>query len=237
MKEDAISKINKMGKAGSIITIILRIFVILGLVGTIVAALVLAVLPEDTLHIRIAGKANVDVNLASVVGKNAAEEALADIDLSEYGYEKGAELDLEGVSYGIDKLETKGSHILISGNGEMGDFNLRKLVGPLVAVTLHLIMTLITLFFIGALFKAVGKCQSPFEEDVIKKMRMFAYSLIPWVVFSSISDMASKGIFNNRVKFSLSVNFNMVFIVLMILALTYIFQYGAVLQRESDETL
>ena len=34
MKEDAISKINKMGKAGSIITIILRIFVILGLVGS-----------------------------------------------------------------------------------------------------------------------------------------------------------------------------------------------------------
>ena len=125
----------------------------------------------------------------------------------------------------------------MSGNGEMGDFNLRKLVVPLVAVTLHLIMTLITLFFIGALFKAVGKCQSPFEEDVIKKMRMFAYSLIPWVVFSSISDMASEGIFNNRVKFSLSVNFNMVFVVLMILALTYIFQYGAVLQRESDETL
>ena len=233
MKEDAISKINKMGKAGSIITIILRIFVILGLVGTIMAAIVLAVLPEDTLHIRMAGTATIDVNLASVVGKNAAEEALADIDLSE----KGAELDLEGVSYGIDKLETKGSHILMSGNGEMGDFNLRKLVGPLVAVTLHLIMTLITLFFIGALFKAVGKCQSPFEEDVIKKMRMFAYSLIPWVVFSSISDMASEGIFNNRVKFSLSVNFNMVFVVLMILALTYIFQYGAVLQRESDETL
>ena len=235
MKEDAISKINKMGKAGSIITIILRIFVILGLVGTIMAAIVLAVLPEDTLHIRMVGTANIDVDLASVVGKNAAEEALAD--LSEYGYEKGAELDLEGVSYGIDKLETKGSHILMSGNGEMGDFNLRKLVGPLVAVTLHLIMTLITLFFIGALFKAVGKCQSPFEEDVIKKMRMFAYSLIPWVVFSSISDMASEGIFNNRVKFSLSVNFNMVFVVLMILALTYIFQYGAVLQRESDETL
>ena len=86
MKEDAISKINKMGKAGSIITIILRIFVILGLVGTIMAAIVLAVLPEDTLHIRMAGTATIDVNLASVVGKNAAEEALAYIDLSEYGY-------------------------------------------------------------------------------------------------------------------------------------------------------
>ncbi|MFQ9087869.1 MAG: hypothetical protein ACLR6H_14285 [Roseburia sp.] len=125
----------------------------------------------------------------------------------------------------------------MSGNGEMGDFNLRKLVGPLVAVTLHLIMTLITLFFIGALFKAVGKCQSPFEEDVIKKdedVCVFADSVGG---ISSISDMASEGIFNNRVKFSLSVNFNMVFVVLMILALTYIFQYGAVLQRESDETL
>ena len=236
MKEQAISKINKMGKAGSIITIILRIFVILGLVGTIVAAMVLASLPEDTLRIRIAGKANIDVNLAAIVGENEAKNVLADKDLSEYGYEKGSELDLEGVSYGIDKLETEGSHILMSGNGEMGDFNLRKLVGPLVAAALHLVMTLITLFFIGALFKAVEKCQSPFEENVIKKMRMFAYSLIPWVVFSSISDMASQGIFNNR-QFSLSVNFNMVFIVLMILALTYIFQYGAVLQRESDETL
>lgn len=239
MKEQTISKINKMGKAGYIITVILRVFVVLGLIAAIAAAVAVSVLPKDAIRISVTGKADVDVDLASLRGKDRAVSVLKEQDLSEQmeTYGQGGELQLEGVSYAIDQIDAEGSHIIMSGTGEMYDFNLKKTVGPLVAALLYLVMTFITLFFIGALFKALKKCQSPFEEDVIKKMKMLAYSLIPWVVFSSISDTAANGLFNNRINFSLSVNLDMVFIVLLILALAYIFQYGAVLQQESDETL
>lgn len=239
MKEQTISKINKMGKAGYIITVILRVFVVLGLIAAIAAAVAVSVLPKDAIRISVTGKADVDVDLASLLGKDRAVSVLKEQDLSEQmeTYGQGGELQLEGVSYAIDQIDAEGSHIIMSGTGEMYDFNLKKTVGPLVAALLYLVMTFITLFFIGALFKALKKCQSPFEEDVIKKMKMLAYSLIPWVVFSSISDTAANGLFNNRINFSLSVNLDMVFIVLLILALAYIFQYGAVLQQESDETL
>lgn len=239
MKEQTISKINKMGKAGYIITVILRVFVVLGLIAAIAAAVAVSVLPKDAIRISVTGKADVDVDLASLLGKDRAVSVLKEQDLSEQmeTYGQGGELQLEGVSYAIDQIDAEGSHIIMSGTGEMYDFNLKKTVGPLVAALLYLVMTFITLFFIGALFKALKKCQSPFEENVIKKMKMLAYSLIPWVVFSSISDTAANGLFNNRINFSLSVNLDMVFIVLLILALAYIFQYGAVLQQESDETL
>lgn len=239
MKEQTISKINKMGKAGYIITVILRVFVVLGLIAAIAAAVAVSVLPKDAIRISVTGKADVDVDLASLLGKDRAVSVLKEQDMSEQmeTYGQGGELQLEGVSYAIDQIDAEGSHIIMSGTGEMYDFNLKKTVGPLVAALLYLVMTFITLFFIGALFKALKKCQSPFEEDVIKKMKMLAYSLIPWVVFSSISDTAANGLFNNRINFSLSVNLDMVFIVLLILALAYIFQYGAVLQQESDETL
>ncbi len=239
MKEQTIGKINKMGKAGYIITVILRVFVVLGLIAAIAAAVAVSVLPKDAIRISVTGKADVDVDLASLLGKDRAVSVLKEQDLSEQmeTYGQGGELQLEGVSYAIDQIDAEGSHIIMSGTGEMYDFNLKKTVGPLVVALLYLVMTFITLFFIGALFKALKKCQSPFEEDVIKKMKMLAYSLIPWVVFSSISDTAANGFFNNRINFSLSVNLDMVFIVLLILALAYIFQYGAVLQQESDETL
>ena len=99
-------------------------------------------------------------------------------------------------------------------------------------------MALVTLFFVGALCKAFRYCESPFEENVIKKMQNLAISLIPWTIISSIAESFVTNLLNvGRFEFGIGVDFNVVLVIALIFVLVYIFKYGAVLQRESDETL
>ena len=83
----------------------------------------------------------------------------------------------------------------------------------------------------------MAQCQTPFEENIIKKLQYLAYSLIPWAFFTSVSDSMTSGMMTGNVQVNVGVNLGMVLVIVIIFALTYIFKYGAVLQQESDETL
>ena len=94
------------------------------------------------------------------------------------------------------------------------------------------------LFFVGALCKAFRYCESPFEENVIKKMQNLAISLIPWTIISAIADSFATSLLDaGSFEFGIGVDMNVVLVIILIFGLVYIFKYGAVLQRESDETL
>lgn len=80
----------------------------------------------------------------------------------------------------LDQFSAEGNTIQISSTGTMtNSVSLRDLGYVLVTAVITIAMTLVSLFFAGFLCKAFKECQSPFEENVIKKMRGFAYSLIP----------------------------------------------------------
>ena len=98
-------------------------------------------------------------------------------------------------------------------------------------------LLLVGIIFAGRLAKSFRDCESPFEERVIRRMKQFAYSLIPWAVLSSISGSLDQRLWMAGGGLSFDLNVGMIVVVLVILALAYIFQYGAILQRESDETL
>ena len=125
----------------------------------------------------------------------------------------------------------------IAGTMAEYSFTIRDGAWAVVIAAVGLAMTFITLWFVGNLCKAFRDCQSPFEENVIKKMKHVAIALIPWCIISSVSDSTFNSIVSGKPSFSLSVDLGMVLIVLVVLVLVYIFKYGAVLQQESDETL
>ena len=64
MKENYIEKIKKMGKIATVIVNIARVFVIIGMVGVIIAAVVFAVLPKDLCKVNVSGAAEVEVDLS-----------------------------------------------------------------------------------------------------------------------------------------------------------------------------
>ena len=128
----------------------------------------------------------------------------------------------------------------MSGQADTETITMNLSILPMVflAGASNVIMTLVTLFFVGFLCKAFRYCESPFEENVIKKMQNLAISLIPWTIISSIADNFITNLINvGNFELGISIDIKVVLVIILIFVLVYIFKYGAVLQRESDETL
>lgn len=233
MKEQAIQKINKIGKISSIFALIGKIIVGIGLVCTIIGAIICFAIPKDLVEITTAGAMVMDVDftalgvdMAEFQDEEAREEAVAEM--------KESISDEEFTVIDVSMDETGAQ---IAGTMAEYSFTIRDGAWAVVIAAVALAMTFVTLWFVGNLCKAFRDCQSPFEENVIKRMKHLAVALIPWCIISSVSDSTFSSIVSGKPSFSLSVDLGMVLVVLVVLVLVYIFKYGAVLQQESDETL
>lgn len=237
MKENAISKINKMGEIGGIITIFAKILIILGLVFCIGTTILCAVIPEEFLTMKVSGEAAIDMNLASVgMPVDESEIGVMTGDMLEEVYAGNIE-DVAGLDYTVESMTVTEDSMHIKGVAEDFTLSLHSMWKVMLVATLDLGMTLVTLFFVSALCKAFRNCASPFEESVTKKMQNLAISLIPWAFLSSVTESVAESYIAGKPEMSFSIDLNMVLIILLIFVLVYIFKYGAVLQRESDETL
>ena len=233
MKEQAIQKINKIGKISSVFALIGKIVVGAGLVATIIGAIICFAIPKDLVEVTTAGAMVLDVDFTALGGnfselrdEAAKAEALAELEDS---------FSDDGFVASNVSIDENGAQI--AGTMAEYSFTIRDGAWAVLIAAAALGMTFVTLCFASGLCKAFRDCQSPFEENVIKKMKNLAIALIPWCVISSVSDTVFSSIINGKPSFSLSVDLGMVLVVLVVLVLVYIFKYGAVLQQESDETL
>ena len=231
MKEQAIQKINKIGKISNIITLIGKILVGIGLLCAIIGTIICFAIPDSMVKLTTTGNVIMDVDLSSVgvtFSEEELEEARAELEKDMMESEEDyASMDVV--------LTQNGIHLL--GEMDASTFTMRDAAWGALLGAAALLMTFITLCFIGALCKAFRDCQSPFEENVIKKMQNLAYSLIPWTIVSTVANSVSESLTNNHLSIMFSLDLGVVLIVLIVLVLVYIFKYGAVLQQESDETL
>lgn len=236
MKTEAITKINKIGKIGNVITIIARIVAIMVLAFGIAGTIFFAATPKDFLNINVSGDAIVAVDVSSIgwtLSEKEQNDLKADIEEGSLSVSNGtghAELE-------VNSAVVNENGFSLRAYGDMMDFSIHNAFLPALAGCIYLVMTIITLFFVGGLCKAFSTCQSPFEENVITKMKHLAFSLIPWVILSSITNGLMDGFMTGKFNINASINLDTVLVIILIFVLTYIFQYGSVLQQESDETL
>ncbi|MBQ8596528.1 MAG: hypothetical protein IJ409_01940, partial [Lachnospiraceae bacterium] len=222
MKEQAIQKINKIGKISSVFALIAKIVVGMGLVCTIIGAIICFAIPKELVDVTTAGAMVIDLDftalgaeLTELHDEAAREEAVAE--MKESFESEDDEFTVVDVT-----MDETGAQIV----GTMAEysFSIRDGAWAVVIAALALAMTFVTLCFISALCKAFRDCQSPFEENVIKKMRNLAVALIPWCIVSSVSDSTFNSIVNGKPSFSLSVDLGMVLIILVVLVMVYIFK-------------
>lgn len=237
MKTEAIVKINKMGKAGRIITLIAKILCGIALAGTLLGTFSMACMPKDFVQFQVGIQGVAEINLAAI-GQHFSEEDVELINSGKIAESGNMTISTNGGKVTFDQFSVEDDVLTISTNGEtIQKASLHDLVYVLICALLSLTMTMVSLFFAGFLCKAIERCDSPFDENVIVKMRNFAFSLIPWVILSSITNSLISSLMAGNFGMNVSIDLSMLIIVLVILALTYIFKYGAVLQQESDETL
>lgn len=237
-KEVAIAKINKMGKVGCIIAKIMKIILILSVVLVGIAIVILMILPKDIMTFSIVQKAEMTF-APEKLGVKVTDEDINDM-VNSMNNDGDLVFSIGNVhlpDVEMQVVSTENHVVSLAGESEKSTIKLGYLVPMLVVAEVAVIATLISIIFIGKLCKAFKECQSPFEENVIMNMQKFAYSLIPWVILSGLSESMISSVVSGKLEFYLGVNLGVVFIVLIILALAYIFRYGAILQQESDETL
>ena len=238
MKTEAISKINKVGKIGQVICNICKVFLGIGIAATLAASIVLAVMPKDFIQMDVVGSTRIDVNMEAIGRELTAEQ--------EREITNGADQGLSGVvfqegsfGYEISDVSASDNHIYVENEAStLQAYSIHDMVYVTISAFFYAIAAMVSLVFAGRLCKAFAVCGSPFDMDVIGKMRAFAFSIIPWVVLDNLVGNVSRAVFAGKNStYHVSVDLTMLALVLVLFALTYIFRYGAMLQQESDETL
>lgn len=234
-KENAVAKINKYGKIGKIITIILLVFAAIGTCTTIVSGIFLFTMPEDFMVFSIDNVAKLEVDMEKI--DSGISDSDKEMVLKMINDDTSAGFNLGVVRFHLDKAEIIDGKLVATSNGNDTNISMKALGYGVVAVAVALLLAVVSLIFAIRLCKAFEKCETPFEENVIKKMRQFAIALFPWAIYSSAPEYIMRSVLKSSLEMNINIDMNIIFTVLVIFALSTVFKYGAELQRESDETL
>lgn len=128
-----------------------------------------------------------------------------------------------------------------SSTGDMIEFILSEVISYASSI-----LSIAAFFFMQRMATGFRHCDSPFEDDVIRRMKKFAWSLLAWSVVKSLQNLPALWwyLYNPReivhviyIVFTIVVPQLWSIIALSVLFLTKIFRYGADLQKQADETL
>ena len=215
------NKINVFGKVGKIITTIIIVLLLVAEGFLLVGTVVVAVLPKDAVTVDVEGSANVRLD-TNYFG------AVKDVLSIDVNGQKIAFAD-----YKDDNIQTKtedGSIIMDAQSG-VQHYDLHAALRIAIVGVIQLASFVVALYFLKALMKAFKTCDSPFDDNVITKMRYFAIALIPCMAVSMVAGCFAPG------SHGLSFDFIKVGFVVIIFLLTAVFRYGAQLQKQYDETV
>lgn len=233
MKEQAIQKINKIGKISSVVALIAKILVGMGIGLLVVSYIVCMFIPKDSIRMNVEEKMTIEVDMEKFGAfgeeeKQAILEGFLDDDIN-------MEMNEEEVT--ADQVSFEGSTMRVEDKVETMAIEFRQISNAILALLVGMALIMVTLFFVSGVCKAFRDCESPFEENVIVNMKKFAYSLIPWLIGSSVIGSVGESILAGKPVVNFSLDLGMVLVVLVLFLLITIFKYGAILQQESDETL
>ena len=232
-------KINKIAKVGRILTTIAAVFMIIAAAAVAAGIGITASMPKEALQVELSGTAD-------VTAKGEVLESITNaiIDSSEGG--KGiiklgdSDVAIGDVEDSVpEDVETQKTDkgLTLSVENKKLNITVKSVMTALIFTFINTLLTIVVLFFIRALLKSIERCETPFCEDVIKKMKRFGYSLIPFAIFSGVSESAWDSLLTVGAKVHFGIDLTVVFGILIVFMLVMIFSYGAQLQREADETL
>lgn len=232
MTNERITKINKLGKAGGIISRIFLVFTIIAVVATAGVGIAAFSVPNDIAKVNVNGTAQIEIGQKYLdLGKKIISEVNTGMT------EEGQTLEIAGSEYEYVSADINGDKININYTSLNNEIGVRNFAEFMAGVCLECINTLVLLCFVVALCKAIEKSQSPFDENIINKMKKLAIAFIPWVLIKGLATSLQGYSFTGKFDFDSGIDLGTVLIVLVFVVLISVFRYGAQLQQQSDETL
>ena len=188
-------------------------------------------------------------NEADKVPPKASPEDINNMPPKESGFTEDGLKALTGKYGEVIQFEKTDRGLLIRLDRLMEEgevFRLRNALGAIWAGLVGIASAIVALVMFLKLCKAFEACRSPFDEAVIRRMNIFAWTLIVCAVVGSFAGSAAQsavmafqnaGIHVGAKNFGVSLDLYPIFAALIVFFLCMIFRYGAQLQREADETL
>lgn len=221
-----ITRIQKLSRAVGIISKIMCVVLIIGFVALTIGSLALYILPSDFLSIRMDGAALVDVNLDWVPG---------DWDLTDYETEiledDNEDVILQVGPRSLQVMANADDVLLLTGH---------RIATLLLVAMVFLAGLFVVLQFVIRLCTSLQKSPTPFTPEILRQLKATGWALLAWAVvpgaLGSLA-LALMHISADQVNISIHLDLESVLLALFFLVLVYVFEYGAQLQRQSDETL
>lgn len=222
------TKVNKIGKAGKIVSTVLIVLLSIGALALVLGGIACAILP-DAVEVSLKPVVDVKVN-KELVGE---QWTLIDEGLAEANAKVGEEFE------GVTLTRTDEGLLVHVDPNEEGDgiYGIRDARKAIWAGLVGIASAIVTLVMFLKLCEAFQVCRTPFDEPVIKRMTTFAWTLIICAVVSCLARASVGALLTGWQRMSFSLNLAPVFTALIVFFLCMIFRYGARLQREADETL
>lgn len=225
MKNTNIQKINKMGKVVKILTKILMVFAIIGTVFCIIGSISIEFI--DTSKIRIEGDINAKLYISDTdYASNPVITGDGSLSLNDEVTISKEDIKIEDyLTLYLSAVETKDDQSCYSISSNLADdFNIDAVKKNFTISTIQFaLMNLaiaIGMGFASSLAKALENCETPFSEEIVKRMKAFAYSMIPYAVLGGIDGTIELAI-----------------CVIAIIIMIFIFSYGCSIQNENDDTI
>ena len=216
-----LKKIETIGKISKIVALVVCVLAFVATGFALIGATVCASIPESWLSVSGQVNGTVEIGSSLSVWKEALER------LGGAG---------EG-SFGTWSVE--GGKLFVSlRSPDFENIPLTKMAAvALTAAAFRLAFYGVILLFVSKFARALEKNSTPFCDACIKYLKITAFVLLGWAVVGETTLQVVCGMFFGKFRLGVSVNGGMILISLVFLLLAYIFQYGAKLQREADETL
>lgn len=229
-------KVNGIGLAGKIVSIIMIVCMGLGCFGLLAGTIFFAVIPKDAVLLDV--NPSFDVILSKELFGNYYVK-ITDEDMDELNRRFNDEINIDNSPVEMTASETDAG-IVMAVKTQTYRFSVSQLVSVCISNFLRCAAMLVVFVFLLRLANAFRVCESPFEDGVIKRMMTFAWVLLGCAVLMGVSftgNITGMGIYSKLGGLSYSVRFAPVLIALIVLFLASVFRYGAKLQKEADETL
>lgn len=236
MKPASIERVNGLGKAGYIIANIVKALIIIGLSILLIATIVMFTIPSDLVSLQMNAQADIGIDLG-VLGITADQLNTENLNAALAAENVSGSLSIQGMELLFNSLSVDGTNITLSASGSAGMHGFSAIRTILIMALITLAVYLVCTFFIAAFCKTLSQCKSPFEEEVVKKMQVLAWAMLALPFVSSLNSSLSESALSGNIHIQLSIDLMEIILILAMFALSYIFNYGAQLQRESDETL
>ena len=225
-------KINKIGKVCRIFSKIFTVLMIIATAGLLVAGTVLVAIPSDAFRADVSGSARVEFS-GTWIDKSTDER------IDELNEQiKDGKVKIDGDAIRINGVEKKDDSAVLTADVGSFDVSLRKIGFALYSYALIPGALIVVFIMLEKLMKELATGDSPFTDEVVRRMKNFAISLIPFAVLKSFAEPLGTGLLlTGSFSIHIGVDLTVVFATLLIIMFILIFKHGAALQRENDETL